>query len=153
MEKQVNKVSCAKKQIIASLSLAAISLFLMIIDVCIEIYKFSKNVPAEEFSKGLTNMHIGFAAIELLSTIVILVLTSTTHCIFKKENMLNKSRKDLFICNWFFASLYIALSIVAATLLGVDHPSLVQEFLAGFSVVPMAAMTAVGGMMFTSFNK
>ena len=155
MKKQVknNNLVSFKKQIIAILSLAAISLFLMMIDVCTEIYYYSQNMDAEQFPKAFTYVHICFALIELLATITILVLNSTTYCIYKKNNELNKQNINLFICNWFFSCLYIVLSIIAASLLGIKHPPLIQAFLAGFAVLPMVGMTTIGGMMFTSFNK
>ena len=148
MKKQVNnKLASARKQVIGILSLASISLLLMIIDICIEIYYYSQNKGATDFPQGFITTHVAFATIELLSAITILTLTSTSYCIFNKQDKLCKVKNSLFIANWVFSGLYIILSVVAIALLWIEHTNYVQAFLAGLSVLPFVGIVTISAII------
>ena len=147
------KLLCAKGQTITMVVLSAISLLLMIIDVCIEFYYYSKNRGVEDpnkFPDWLNTMHIVFACIEIIFVVQILIYGSVTYKIYKKLNMINRSKLNIFICNWVFSSLYIVLSLVAVSRL--NHlKNLEQAFIAGFACVPMVAIATICPIQYTTF--
>ena len=144
-----NKLVSAKNQVIAMVILSALSLLLVMLDVCMELYLFSTGKSAKEFPAAFNYLHIGYATVELISIIVVLVLTSTTYSIYKKNKKINKWKNGMFITNWFFTCLYLVLSVVAIILLRIDTPPLIQAFLAGFSVLPFVVITTISSIILT----
>ena len=93
-----NKISWACSQNIANIILASLSLLLMVIDLCCEFYFYAKDRGAVEFKEKdvvirqafpdwLKPMHLCFAIIEIVSVILVLVFTSSSYVIYKKNNL------------------------------------------------------------------